>query len=130
MEYNTKQREILVKFFNDNKDTLFSVDEMTEKLQKYDISISAVYRNLSELEKLGKVRKTSKAGSRKAYYQYVDCDDCHGHLHMSCTVCGKTTHLDDGKASILSKVLEDANFNIDKTNTVLYGTCENCKHKE
>ena len=130
MEYNTKQREILLDFFNNNRDTVLSADEIVEKLKNNNISTSAVYRNLSDLEKNGKLRKTSKSGSRKAYYQFVDCDDCNGHLHLSCTKCGKTTHLDDDKAKLISKMLENSNFNIDKNSTVLYGTCENCKNKE
>lgn len=130
MEYNTKQREILLDFFNNNKDTLFSADEIAQKLQNSDISKSAVYRNLCELEKSGKVRKSAKSGSRKAYYQFVDCDDCHNHLHLSCTKCGKTSHLDENRTKNLEKMLESLNFNIDKNSTVLYGLCEECENKE
>ena len=130
MEYNTKQREILLNFFNNNKDSLFSADEIVEKLKNKDISTSAVYRNLCDLEKGGKVRKSIKSGSRKAYYQFVDCDDCHNRLHISCTKCGKTSHLDENKTMVLSQMLESMDFNIDKNSTVLYGLCEDCENKE
>lgn len=127
MSYNTKQREILLDFFNKNHDKSFSAKEIASMLDGMNISVSAVYRNLSELEKNGKVRKTSKNGSRDAYYQYVDCEDCKGHLHLSCTKCGSTTHLDDNQTKILLDVVaSNANFNIDKNSTVLYGLCKKC----
>ena len=76
MEYKTKQREILMQFFAENEDKAFSAEQISKSLAGVGISQSAVYRNLSSLEKDGKVRKIAKAGRREAYYQYVDLDDC------------------------------------------------------
>ena len=127
LEYNTKQREILLKFFNKHHDSTFSAYDLAGNLKHYGISLSAIYRNLSELEKAGKVKKVTKNGSRKAYFQFVDCDDCKGHLHLSCIRCGKTSHLDDKNSSLIVKnVLNNANFNVDKASTVIYGVCADC----
>ena len=127
MLYSTKQREILLNFFSKNPDKNFSAEEIAKQLKNQDISLSAVYRNLSELEKMGKVRKTAKSGSRKSFFQYVDLDDCKGHLHLSCKECGKTLHLDDNSANILvQNILKNANFNVDKDSTILFGICKNC----
>lgn len=128
MGYNTQQRKILTDFFSQNHDKVFSVEEIAEKLSEKGISLSAVYRNLSALEKGGKVRKTIKNGSRKAFYQYVDCDECKGHLHMSCTKCGQTIHLEEDEADeIVNSILKSTKFSIDTDNTVLYGVCEKCE---
>ncbi len=130
MEYKTKQREILLEFFCDNEDKAFSAEQIFENLENTGISQSAVYRNLRALEDSGKVRKIAKTGSREAFYQYVDLDDCKGHLHMSCKKCGKTTHLEEKEAELLSKVLKNANFEIDNDSTVIYGTCKDCEKKK
>ncbi len=127
MQYNTRQREILINFFNSNHDKSFSAEEIAETLKDMDISVSAVYRNLAELEKDGKIKKISKSGTRKAYFQFVDCDECKEHLHITCTKCGKTTHLPDvDSIMIVQNVLHNTKFNIDKKNTVLYGLCDKC----
>lgn len=129
MEYKTKQREILLKFFSDNEDKVFSAEEISKELSGLKISQSAVYRNLNDLENHGKVKRIAKAGSRQAFYQFVDLDDCKGHLHMSCKKCGKTTHLDDKDAEILTDALKNAKFKIDNDSTILYGVCDNCDKK-
>ncbi len=36
------------------------------------ISLSAVYRNLVQLEAEEKVRRSAKSGSHEAFYQYLD----------------------------------------------------------
>lgn len=127
MSYNTKQREILLNFFMQNHDKIFCAEEIAEQLIPLGVSKSAVYRNLNDLEKSGKVRKTIKSGTRKAYYQFVDLDCCKDYLHLSCEKCGKTTHLSQSDANVLSTILERSNFQIDTKNTVLYGVCDNCK---
>lgn len=130
MEYKTKQREILLDFFCKNEDRSFSAEQIFENLAKTGISQSAVYRNLRALEETGKVRKIAKTGTREAFYQYVDLDDCKGHLHISCKKCGKTTHLDDKEAKLVSKTLKNIDFEIDNDSTVIYGTCKDCEKKD
>lgn len=127
MKYNTKQRELLLEFFNKNHDKNFSADEIVKMLNNTDISASAVYRNLAQLESDGKIRKISKTGSRKAFYQFVDCDECKDHLHLTCVKCGSTCHLDCKHSSIIAEnVLQNARFNLDKNCTILYGVCDKC----
>ena len=128
MSYQTEQRKILLDFFSKNKDKIFSAEEISNKLKDSNISVSAVYRNLNSLEKSGKVRKSAKSGDTRAYYQYVDCDSCKGHLHMSCKKCGKTLHLNNADETLLiNRVLQNSNFEINTNDTVLYGVCKNCK---
>ena len=127
MSYNTKQREILLQFFNNNPDKTFTAQQIAQNLKDEGISVSAVYRNLSTLEKLGKVRKTAQSGSREALFMYVDMGKCKQHLHLSCKKCGKTMHLDDKTAEILeNSIFKNSDFNVDKTNTIIYGVCKKC----
>ncbi|MCR5348145.1 MAG: transcriptional repressor [Bacilli bacterium] len=127
--YHTQQRKALEEFFESRHDHAFSVEEIVKGLGG-KASVSAIYRNLSALEKEGKVRKTTVPGEREAYFQYVGCVHCHGHIHMTCVDCGATTHLDEEvAASILKNVSASSSFAIDPTATVLYGVCQECAKK-
>ena len=131
MVYKTEQRKVLIDFFEHNKDKVFSASEIVDALKKDDISLSAVYRNLKDLENDGKVKKLAKAQSRVVYYQYVDCASCKGHMHLSCTNCGNIVHLPEQESEVLEKtILKNSHFNIDKSSTILYGVCEKCNKKK
>ena len=131
MVYKTEQRKVLIDFFEHNKDKVFSASEIVDALKKDDISLSAVYRNLKDLENDGKVKKLAKAQSRVVYYQYVDCASCKGHIHLSCTNCGNIVHLPEQESEVLEKtILKNSHFNIDKSSTMLYGVCEKCNKKK
>lgn len=131
MRYSTEQRKILLEFFEHNKDKIFSVNEIACALKKKDISLSAVYRNLTFLEQDGKVKRFAKTGERTLYYQYVDFASCKGHIHLSCTNCGSIVHLaEDESVKLENSLLKSNHFNIDKSTTVLYGVCEKCNNKE
>ena len=127
MSYKTQQREILINFLKENHNKNFSVDEISKALENYDISVSAIYRNLCELENDGQVKKISKSGTRKAFYQFVGDDACKGHLHLTCEKCGQTVHLDsDATSTISNELLQNASFSLDEHSTVLIGTCKDC----
>ena len=129
--YNTKQRELILNYLNSHKDKLFCAEDITNALKAQNISQSAIYRNLAELKLEGKLRKTPVSNSRKTFYQFVDCESCKGHLHLSCLNCGKTSHLDDKEtAQITQSILSSSNFDVNKDNTVLYGICNKCKEKK
>lgn len=127
-KYSTKQRRALLDYLREHADETFSVDEISEALSAAGISRSALYRNLSALEAEGSVKRVTKSGTKKTYYQFSDCDDCHGHLHLSCTKCGKTFHLGlDASETLAGDVMRESDFELDKGNTVLYGICSDCK---
>jgi len=129
--YNTKQRETLSEYLQKHHDKLFTAEELCCQMEKYQISKSAVYRNLAELEKQGKVQKATQNGSRKAYYQYLDSKACKNHIHLACTHCGKTQHLNClDTQKIAESVKTNANFFVNNENTIIYGLCKNCKSKE
>ena len=103
--YNTKQRRALLAFLGEHPDELLTAHQMADALAEKQISLSAVYRNLAQLEAEEKVRRSAKSGSHEAFYQYLDAKGCKGALHMSCVKCGKTFHMADSNAALFAKHL-------------------------
>ncbi len=128
-KYMTKQRKILLEFLEKHADEELSARKIEDELCGSGVSISAVYRNLSDLEKEGKIRRISKSGTREVHYLYTDSHGCRDCLHLSCKKCGRTYHMDTDGAEKLIKILAQSDdFTIDKSDTVLYGVCGKCKN--
>lgn len=126
-KYSTKQREVLLKLLSDNADKPMCVGDIAAAVGSENISLSAIYRNLSALEDEGKVQRLTLGGSKKVYYRFTGAKECEKHLHLSCSKCGKTFHMDVPETNLLiNNVLSGSNFKIDSANTVLYGICGNC----
>ena len=127
MTYNTEQRTALLSSFSDNPDKTFSAKEIAAALSDKNISKSSVYRNLSELEGEGKIKRVTKAGSHESYYQFFDNTACKNHIHLSCIKCGKIFHLEHEQTERLISEVEAADgFEINRAETTLYGTCKDC----
>ena len=73
--YNTKQRRALLAFLGEHPDELLTARQMADELAEKQISLSAVYRNLAQLEVEEKVRRSAKSGSHEAFYQYDRTQD-------------------------------------------------------
>lgn len=127
--YETEQRKLMQVFFAHHPHDLFSAKQIWDSLGKESVSISAVYRNLSELESAGVIRKCVKSGTRGAFYQYTGAESCREHIHMVCKKCGKTFHmaLEDTDALVRS-ASKYRNFAVDRSETVLLGLCGACKN--
>lgn len=131
MVYSTEQRSALLAFLSENPDTVFSARQIEAALSDKNISRSAVYRNLAELESDGKIRRCSKSGSRETFYQFYDLQLCKNHIHLSCTKCGKIFHMENAVADeIVNDVEATEGFEISKGETTLYGTCKSCSEKQ
>ena len=127
-KYMTRQRRTLLSYLSGHADELLSVREIADALETEDVSRSAVYRNVAELEAEGKLRRDRGGDAREAYYRYVGAAPCRGSLHLSCKRCGKTFHMDSGGADALTRAVERTEgFAVDKSDTVLYGVCAVCK---
>lgn len=126
--YSTKQRKVLLDFLQSHADELFSADRIADELKSENISLSAIYRNLSALESEDKVQRVSKCGSRKVFYRFKAADECREHIHLSCSKCGKTYHMPlPATNTLIDDVKKNSDFEIDRTETVLYGVCGECK---
>ena len=123
--YMTKPRKRLLAYLHSHADETLSAAQISEDLP--EISVSAVYRNLSSLEQEGAVRKLTKTGSREVFYQYMDAEACKAHLHLSCKKCGQTFHMNaEETEALVQSVAALDKFAVDRAETVLYGICEKC----
>lgn len=128
MTYKTKQRQALLDYLEQHTHEELSAGEIAEALAQQDISRSAVYRNLSVLEQEGKLRRSARSGSRETTYRFSDCAECRACLHLTCTECGRTFHMDTHAADALIRNVERAEgFSINRAETVLYGVCSACR---
>lgn len=130
MNYSTEQRNSLLLFLGENPDKMFSARQIEEALCGKEISKSAIYRNLAELESEGKIKRNSKSGSRESFYQFFDCNSCRTHIHLSCRKCGKIFHLDDSAAeNLVSSLEKNAGFEVSLGESTLVGICRSCGEK-
>ncbi len=126
-EYMTEQRRELISFFSDNPDKKFSAKQVAQLLKNTNISISAIYRNLSKLEQDGYISRTVQEGSRESFYQCLVSEKCRNCIHMSCVKCGKTFHMTHSTAAaLMNAVSRQDGFEISREKTVLYGVCGDC----
>lgn len=126
-KYSTRQRELLIKYLSEHTDEQISTYQIANELQNSEISLSAIYRNLSDLEKEGLVKRCIKANSREVYYQYIATDECKNSIHLTCRMCGKSFHMDSNDAEILLLSVKLNNvFTINKSLSTLYGICKDC----
>ena len=127
-KYVTRQRKTLLDYLSAHADEQLSAQEIAAALAEDGVSLSAVYRNLAELETEGRLRRTARGSGREAVYQFIGADECRGCLHLQCKRCGRTFHMDAAGAEQLKNVVEKTEgFALDKGDTVLYGVCEICR---
>ena len=129
--YMTEQRKKLFDFFKDHPDLTISARELAEQLinnEKAKISVSAVYRNLSMLEREGLILRSTGKNNRENMYRYVSAESCDDKLHMTCMKCGRTTHMTQKISDKLRKdVSKNDGFAIDLSKTTIYGICKECR---
>lgn len=128
-KYQTRQRKRLLTYLAAHTDQQMTARQISEALADESISLSAVYRNLSTLEEEGLLKRSVREGTREVYFQYIATESCRDSLHLSCLICGKSTHLGEAEAeALLRSTLKSTGFQIDKSETILYGICANCRH--
>ena len=119
-----------MEFLQRNPDRQFSARQIAAELPAPEISLSAIYRNLTALESAGLIARSTKEGSREIYYQYTQSEQCRNCIHLVCLKCGKTLHAEGRTAENLqTDVFASAGFQIDRGKTVLYGICRECLSK-
>ena len=139
-KYLTRQRRQLLDYLSWHTDEQMTKPaendtadvEIADALTQENISLSAVYRNLSDLEADGLLKRSVREGTRDVFYQYIAAEECKDSLHLSCRGCGKSIHLGDAEAErLLDSTLKSTGFQIDKSETILYGVCADCrKHRK
>ena len=127
MRYQTSQRKVLFSVLEQHRDKALSAEQILTLIGK-TASRSAVYRNLAALEKEGLIQRVVSPGSGKTLYRYTGAGECRNHLHLECSLCGKTYHLEAAATdTLVSDVMQGAGFQIDRSSTVLHGVCGKCR---
>lgn len=128
--YHTDQKEMILKFFQKNKDISVSASDIINSLavDGKKIGLATIYRHLDNLEANGIIRKFVSETENKASWQYTGgSEECHSHYHLKCEGCGKIIHLECGfMADFDYHIHKDHNFTMNRAKTVFYGLCENC----
>ncbi len=131
--YNTHQKEMLLDFLKKHPDTPFSIENLAELLEKECIDApgkSTVYRLMGQLVDKGTVKRFVKGNSRQFLYQLAGSEECHHHLHLKCTECGKLLHMGHTLSEqLINEILGENDFSVAPDSTTLFGCCKDCKLK-
>ncbi len=127
----TQQKKLLLDFLKENPDTPFTVEELTQQLEsvsEHTPGKSTVYRIIGQLVESGTVKRFVKGNSRHFLYQLAGGEECHHHLHLKCTSCGKLLHMGHSLSNqVLSEILGESDFSVAVESTTLFGCCKDCK---
>lgn len=129
-KYKTEQRKKLISLFENNPHQTFSAQDIATFFKDDGISLSAIYRNLSEMineEILCKVSEKKRSGT---LYQYIDPVHCAGVIHFKCQSCDNTFHLNRAISQMIINVAkEEFAFSVNGSAAFLYGKCDKCSQK-
>lgn len=91
-----------------------------------NISLGTVYRNLSQLEEMGKVIRVSASGQPDRFDYRTD-----PHYHLMCRGCGKVFDIDLRAPSRITGMAQAAFDGIVEGHYLSYfGLCPNCRGNE
>ena len=128
MNYSTKQRNELLAFFQSNPDKRITAKQIAFELK--NVSLSAIYRNLSRLANEGALQKFASKKGGEAEFQFVKTKTCANEVHLTCTTCGSTFHMQNkALCNFEQNLQESSGFVLNKSKTVVYGTCKKCTSK-
>ncbi len=126
-KYKTEQRKKLIDFFQKNMHRSVSAQDIYDSLDSRDISMSAIYRNLSDMENDGQICRVNDSIRQGMFYQYMDPDHCFNVVHLKCKKCDATFHLNQHISQMMvGYAKEEYDFKINCTGAFLYGECEKC----
>lgn len=133
MKYNTKQRELILKYLCGQEGKHIKVEDILEYLKNNDTPVgkSTVYRYLDSLVEQNIVRKYTVEDGKGACYQFIGSGNhyhCMEHYHLKCSSCGELFHIScKFMDKINEHILNEHNFMVDNSKTVFYGICVKCQ---
>ncbi len=130
--YNTKQRERILKYLKENKDSNITAEEILNYFNSTSNNIgkATIYRYLNDLVKQNIIKKYMVENRNCSCYQYVEEKNCEEHYHLKCEKCNKIIHLKcDELKQLQNHIAKKHNFEIDSVKTILYGICKECNKK-
>ena len=131
-KYRTKQREILLQYFESVSGRHITVWDVCEYFRKRGEAIAqaTIYRQIESFVNEGILNKYTVDNGSPACFEYVgeqshvDSNIC---IHCKCEKCGKLTHLrGDEFEQMFYRIYGEELFRLDPIRTVLYGLCKEC----
>lgn len=136
MRYNTKQRELILRYLSESNGQHVKAEEILDYLKSQDTPVgkSTVYRYLDALVEQNLVRKYTVEEGQGACYQFVGdagYAHCKEHYHLKCSNCGELFHIScEFMDKINAHILKEHGFIVDNSKTVFYGVCEKCRENK
>ncbi len=130
-ERNTEQKEILIKYLNNNANKHLNISQIQKELSN-EIGLTTIYRIMNTLVQKGIVNKIPLESSQGFCYQYnIEKANCSSHYHLICEGCNKIIHIENDEVKRITKEIENKNkFKINNNRIVFYGLCDECWEKE
>ncbi len=130
-KYNTKISQKILNLAELNKEKGFCASEIYSYLLKQGITanLATIYRNLDRLTETKALIRFKPANRNSSLYRFAgEHQNCHEHLHMQCTECGKIYHLEGVfMKEIKEYLVKQFHFNLECEISSLSGICEECK---
>jgi Fur family ferric uptake transcriptional regulator len=132
--YQTKYKQEILSYLRERENSTATVEEIYSALKDKNehLDLSTVYRNIERLVKDEKLLKLRDEQGNKACYQIMgEHADCHNHLHLQCSSCGKVIHLDcTVMQQFIDHIREYHGFDPTCDNSIIFGKCKECEEKE
>lgn len=127
-KYITKQRKILLDYLKEHIDEELCAKNVARDLSEHNLSLSAIYRNLADLEKENLIVQCTKSGTREFYFRYSGNCECSTCFHLSCKICNKIEHMDIIQSTAIKKqIMDNTDYILDLPSTMFYGICKKCQ---
>lgn len=134
--YQTLARQLILQCLGENSESTATAEDIEVFLagKEQKINRATVYRNLERLVSEGLVLKFPSDKGRKSCYQLAEThehgSDCHDHLHLKCSECGKVIHLDCHFMDEFSEHIQNEHgFSMNFENSIINGLCDDCRRK-
>ncbi len=122
--YNTKQRDEIIKFFNEHRGKCFTAKDIIKR-GEINSGEATIYRTLSKLTNQGIL--TRFTDGEAATYRLNESEKCANHFHLKCSKCGILIHMDCDFMKDMQKHIESSHdFKVDIQKTIIYGICGEC----
>lgn len=101
-----------------------NIDALYElMLKKFNsISLATIYKNINLMLENSYIQEV-KIPQNKSVYELTKSY----HSHLICTNCGKIDDIKLNMKPIISEVSSSNNFEVSKTDVVLFGICKKCQ---
>jgi len=130
--YSTEKRTKILEFLKINSEKDVSVKEIENYLNNdvnISINVTTIYRYLDKLVKDGAILKHTNENGNGTTYQYATLHQCHSHLHIKCSNCGKIIHMNcEFMDELKNHIYQHHRFILECRTSMLYGVCDACNN--